>query len=286
MACVCTWNDIIQDSRLSSVLWPGDATLFSYDCETLEKIAKGVFWGWKFNPMKRSFEKASGDKNSESNETNESVAVKSIARKNIHPSVLYTFWIQPSNLVNFTKPFYGQNCSFPLGVIVPAVLARRKKSEFESFIACMSGQKPENVENYVLHNLCIGLNTLNQLLSENLYFNGETPGDIDAYVYSVLASLMLTVNKLQWKKAGHYALEYQKLVDYVDRISSEIAANSIEAAVSLPNDGRILSVPTLMNFSLVALTISLIMGYCGWAKILVKSDIRKMISIKLPKFQK
>ena len=292
MTCSCSWNDVRTDFSFSSVLWPGDALISSYDRYSLERIARSVFRGLQVkNEGSSKLVIGISDEASIASETDVFPLigylpiVKSIAEKKVYPAVLYTFWIQRLNLNDFTKPFYGRNCTFPLGIAVPSILAQRKKREFECFISCISDQKPENIENVVIHNLCIGLNTLDQLLRGRLYFDGEAPGNTDAYVYSVLATLMLTVSKLPWKKASNYALEYQKLVEYVDRVSCRITANTIEPSSS-ESTKEVLSVPVLRNLSFVLLTISLIVGYCGWAKILVKSDFYKIIQVKLPEFKK
>merc|ERR1712076_15573 len=208
-----------------------------------------------------------------SSATSEELSLKNFIHKKIYPTYLLTFWGSSSNVVKFTRPLVGRNCTFPLGIVLPNFLCRMKKSELVSLLGgellMNSGAK---IESQTLKELKSGLETINSILGKRKFLSGDEISPIDAYLFSILYPIWKT--DLPWKKTLTALKCFDNVVNYIEFIS-EVFSNQLK--ISKIAEPKHLSITNLMkneklktivcNSCIVLSSTFVLLAYCKWCKL-------------------
>ena len=202
------------------------------------------------------------------------VHLREFIKLKIYPVFLYTFWCEHSNVVSYSRPLFGRNCSFPWGVVLPTLYSKYKKRELLNLIGetdlINSNAK---LEVKILHDLKIALDVLSGHLKSKKFLLGDHLSSIDGYLFGLLFPLVKA--GLPWKKAQTSIQCFDSVINYVERIETLIRE---QLKVSGFKEPRKLSIVSLMerdkvktiatNSVVIVASVCAIISYTHWCKIL------------------
>lgn len=135
----------------------------------------------------------------------------------LEPALLFAWWMDESNCLNFTKPLYRNALKFPFNWYYPNAYEREAKHKIYTLYKHLDSDNEIMTEIYTEAIKC--MNVLESRLGNNFYFFGTHPTLIDAVAYSYLGPLLkapLTDNKLQL-----HLKTCKNLCIWIDRITRE-----------------------------------------------------------------
>ncbi|XP_076854142.1 metaxin-3 isoform X2 [Brachyhypopomus gauderio] len=119
----------------------------------------------------------------------DTLAYVALLEEKLRPALLHTFWVDAENYAALTKPWFSARSPFPLSLFVPA----RQASVALSRILLTKAEAPlhslTEVEGKIYSEAKECLNLLSHRLGTSLYFFGNTPTSLDAFVFGYLAPL-------------------------------------------------------------------------------------------------
>ncbi|KAL4630046.1 metaxin-3 isoform X1 [Arapaima gigas] len=120
----------------------------------------------------------------------DTMAYMAMLEEKLRPALLHTFWVDTKNYTSVTKPWFSSRCPFPLNFFVPGWQA----STALSLILLTKGESPLNsiadVEAKIYNEAKECLNLLSFRLGSSLFFFGNTPASLDAFVFGYIAPLL------------------------------------------------------------------------------------------------
>ncbi|XP_050430554.1 metaxin-1 [Adelges cooleyi] len=147
----------------------------------------------------------------------EEYATISMLDAQLEPALLYAWWLDENNCLNFTKPLYRNALKFPLNWYYPNAYEKAAKHKIYTLYSHLDSDNDIMMEIYTEAIKCI--NGLENRLGNNFYFFGSHPTLLDAVAYSYLGPLSnapLNDNKLQ-----AHIKTCKNLCIWIDRISRE-----------------------------------------------------------------
>ena len=210
---------------------------------------------------------------SENGDVNELYLRKFIKQK-VYPAFLYTFWARHENSVRFTRPVFGRNCHFPLGVVIPALWASRRKNELLSILGGpVLMHSDDIVEKAVLKQLKAALETINSILLCKNYLTGDEPCAADAYLFSLLMPMWKV--DLKWKNAQTVISCFEHVVDYINRLdlmfNEQVKTSGFKEhqSLSVKNLIRKEKVKNVVkNTFIISSSILCLLSYSVWARLI------------------
>ncbi|KAL4148396.1 hypothetical protein QTP88_002650 [Uroleucon formosanum] len=135
----------------------------------------------------------------------------------LEPALLFAWWMDESNCLNFTKPWYRNALKFPFNWYYPNAYEREAKHKIYTLYNHLDSDNDIMTEIYAEAIKC--MNVLESRLGNNFYFFGSHPTLLDAVAYSYLGPLLkapLTDNRLQ-----SHLKTCKNLCIWIDRITRE-----------------------------------------------------------------
>uniref|UniRef100_A0AAY5EB09 Metaxin n=1 Tax=Electrophorus electricus TaxID=8005 RepID=A0AAY5EB09_ELEEL len=119
----------------------------------------------------------------------DTMAYIALLEEKLQPALLHTFWVDAENYSSLTKPWFAAHSPFPLGFFVPGRLAGAALSRILLTKAEAPLHSITEVEGKIYSDAKECLNLLSHRLGTSLYFFGNAPTSLDAFVFGYLAPL-------------------------------------------------------------------------------------------------
>ncbi|TRY95874.1 hypothetical protein DNTS_021401 [Danionella cerebrum] len=197
----------MAEPALEVLCWGGDWGLPSVQTDSLivlsygkfadAKIAvKSVDWTWRTitaSVPQLHFEgttRINADFELTAKQGADTMAYIALLEEKLRPALLHSFWVDPENYANLTRPWFTSHSPFPLNFFVPG----RQASLALSRILLTKAESPllniTEVEGKIYSEAKECLNLLSHRLGNFPFFFGNSPTSLDAFVFGHIAPLL------------------------------------------------------------------------------------------------
>lgn len=117
------------------------------------------------------------------------LAYSALLEERLLPAVLYLWWMDAKNNVEFSRPWYSKAFHFPFNYFLPGRIHKAAEERLE----CTVGGNhvlPEELRTKIFKDAKECLDMLSEKLSDKTFFFGDSPSSLDSLVFSYLASLL------------------------------------------------------------------------------------------------
>ncbi|KAK3924366.1 Metaxin-1 [Frankliniella fusca] len=118
----------------------------------------------------------------------ECYAINKLLEGKLHPAILYTWWVDETNYIELTRPWYASVLPLPFNYYYPGRYERDAKKYVETMF--IEDEDQSVIETHLLSDAEKCLTSLSVRLGDENYFFGKSPTSLDAIVYSYLAPLV------------------------------------------------------------------------------------------------
>ncbi|PIK62175.1 putative metaxin-1 [Apostichopus japonicus] len=117
------------------------------------------------------------------------LAYAALMEERLQPALLYLWWVDAKNHVEFSRPWYARAFHFPFNYFLPGRIHRAAEERLES---TRGGNHilPEELRSKVFKDAKDCLDLLSEKLNEQQFFFGDSPSSLDALVFSYLAPIL------------------------------------------------------------------------------------------------
>ncbi|KAG1676983.1 Metaxin-1 [Nymphon striatum] len=142
-------------------------------------------------------------------------AYAALLKEELYPSLLYTWWLDSKNYVEFTRPWYARALPFPHNFYIPGKMRNSSEAVVKStFKVEFSEESDLQFLVYEHAKRCFSI--LSCKLANKEYFFGSSPTSIDAIIFSYLAPLLKA--PFPNSTLQDYLKEFENLKLFVNRI--------------------------------------------------------------------
>ncbi|XP_013885316.1 metaxin-1 [Austrofundulus limnaeus] len=146
----------------------------------------------------------------------DSLAFISLMEEKLVPALIYTFWIEPKNYVDVTRPWFAEHMAFPLNFFLPGRMQRQQLEKLRLLRGVDNLETGEELEKELFHDATECMNLLSQRLGSQKFFFGDSPSSLDAYVFGHLAPVLRC--KLPNGKLQQHLKTLKNLTDFCSNI--------------------------------------------------------------------
>ncbi|RWS12576.1 Metaxin-1-like protein [Dinothrombium tinctorium] len=144
-------------------------------------------------------------------------AYTSMVTRKLEPALLYLWWLDEKNFIDFTRPWYAKHIPIPGNFFIPGKLQARAEETVKALY--------DSVDESLLSNLIYSdaqkcMTLLSEKLAENEYFFGKNPTSFDAIAFGYLAPI-LKVTFPSSKQLQNHLKACTNLKLFVERILSK-----------------------------------------------------------------
>ncbi|XP_058957383.2 metaxin-1-like [Pocillopora verrucosa] len=144
----------------------------------------------------------------------DTLAFVSLVHSKLYPAILFTLWVDKTNYIKLTRPWYAQRLPFPLNYFIPGHISRQTRRHLSNEMH--SEVTDDALENKLFKDALECLKLLYTMLDGKEFFFGDSPTTLDAVVFAHLAVIWKA--PLPNKKLYNYLQGYDNLCTFCGRI--------------------------------------------------------------------